>query len=115
MPWKKALTDEQERKLVVDHEDGFRVVELVKRYGVSESTVYRILADHRAPRTLGNKNKHRKPLRAQAKGRTLKPCGTQAAYVRHIRNNEQACLPCVDAHAAEQKRWSDAKKEKLND
>jgi hypothetical protein len=29
----------------------------------------------------------------------LKPCGTEAAYRRHKRNQEQPCLPCYDAHA----------------
>ena len=109
MTWTKALTDEQERKLVVDHEDGFRPKQLAQRYGVSESTVYRILADYRAKRTKGDVRKFRKPLRAQAKGRVLKSCGTNAAYQRH-RNKGEVCLPCIDAHAADQKKWSDAKK-----
>jgi hypothetical protein len=29
----------------------------------------------------------------------LKPCGTNAAYNRHIRYGEKACQPCKDAHA----------------
>lgn len=32
---------------------------------------------------------------------TLKPCGTDAAYKRHIRRRETACDPCKDAHAAQ--------------
>lgn len=107
MTWKKALSDEQERALVVDYEDGFRVVELVDRYSISESTVYRILADYRAPRKDGSR-KRRKPLRAQAKGRQLKPCGTNAAYQRHRRKGEY-CVPCAEAHAREQKEWNDGR------
>lgn len=109
MTWKKALTDAQERALVVDYEDGFKVVQLVDRYSISESTVYRILADYRAPRKDGSRKK-RKPLRAQAKGRQLKPCGTNAAYQRHRRKGE-ICLPCIDAHARDQKEWSDGRQD----
>ena len=116
MTWTKALTDEQERKLVVDFEDGFKVIELVDRYGVSKSTVGRILADYGARKSKnqpkGKGMQTRKTKRAKAKGRVLKPCGTNAAYQRHKKNGEYPCIPCVEAHAAEQKRWSDAKKEK---
>lgn len=28
----------------------------------------------------------------------LKPCGTSAAYQRHIRHREVPCRPCVEAH-----------------
>lgn len=31
---------------------------------------------------------------------TLKPCGTHAAYHRHLRHNEKPCLPCVKAETA---------------
>jgi hypothetical protein len=31
--------------------------------------------------------------------RKLMPCGTNAAYVRHVRRNEPTCQPCRDAHA----------------
>jgi phage terminase large subunit-like protein len=30
--------------------------------------------------------------------RKLKPCGTYAAYCRHLRNNEKACGPCLEAN-----------------
>lgn len=29
----------------------------------------------------------------------LKPCGTDAAYQRHLRRRETPCDPCKDAHA----------------
>ena len=29
----------------------------------------------------------------------LKPCGTRAAYVRHLRHGEDPCRPCRDAMA----------------
>ena len=30
--------------------------------------------------------------------RALKPCGTDAAYARHLRHGEQACDPCLEAN-----------------
>ena len=38
----------------------------------------------------------------------LKPCGTEAAYVRHRRNGEEACMACKGAHAARQRNRSNA-------
>lgn len=32
--------------------------------------------------------------------RQLKPCGTRAAYYRHLLHGETPCLPCTDANAA---------------
>lgn len=32
--------------------------------------------------------------------RELQRCGTNAAYVRHVRAKEPTCQPCRDAHAA---------------
>lgn len=31
--------------------------------------------------------------------REARPCGTEAAYRRHLRNGEQACPDCRAAHA----------------
>ena len=39
----------------------------------------------------------------------LKPCGTTAAYDRHIRHGEPACGPCREANAA---RWREQNKNK---
>lgn len=36
--------------------------------------------------------------------RKLKPCGTEAAYRRHLRKGER-CYICAGAHAEENKRW----------
>ena len=33
-----------------------------------------------------------------ATGREPAPCGTDAAYRRHIKNGDPKCLPCRDAH-----------------
>lgn len=32
--------------------------------------------------------------------RTLQPCGTNAAYVRHLAHREQPCTDCSRAHTA---------------
>lgn len=32
--------------------------------------------------------------------RELEPCGTNAAYIRHVRRKEPTCQACRDAHAA---------------
>lgn len=102
------LTKEQERRLVVDYSDGIASPSLVIKYGVSESTVWRILADYGAPKRHSVRTK-RKPLR-KSSTKKLKPCGTNAAYARHIRNGESPCLKCTDAHSANQKEWHDGKR-----
>lgn len=35
----------------------------------------------------------------------LQPCGTQAAYNRHVRYHETPCDDCLDAHAEYMHRW----------
>jgi len=39
--------------------------------------------------------------------RQLQPCGTPAAYRRHLRHGEQPCDACRDAMRAYQKKWLD--------
>lgn len=36
---------------------------------------------------------------------TLSPCGTRAAYARHLRHKEVACEPCRKAHHDVLKAW----------
>lgn len=36
--------------------------------------------------------------------RELKPCGTVAAYMRHIRHGELACNPCLEAMAEDSRK-----------
>lgn len=91
----KALSVDQEKQLVVDHEDGFTIKALADRHGVSQSTVHRTLARQ------GVKHKHRtRKHRAKPKSnpRRLKPCGTEAAYRRHKRHDEYPCIQCLEAH-----------------
>lgn len=44
------------------------------------------------------------PATPAPKGRHLKPCGTTAAYARHLRKGEPTCEPCMEANT-EQKKW----------
>lgn len=37
--------------------------------------------------------------------RKLKPCGSNAAYERHVRHHEPACDQCLDAHAEYMHTW----------
>jgi len=37
--------------------------------------------------------------------RELKPCGTEAAYKRHLRERTIPCQPCTIAHAANVREW----------
>lgn len=104
MAWSKKLTDTQERALLVDYQDGWRIRDLTIIYRVSERTVYRTLADYGMPRV----KKRRMIRKAERKRHTvkdLKPCGTNAAYVRHKRAGEYPCTACLAAHAEDQKKW----------
>lgn len=42
----------------------------------------------------------------------LKPCGTTAAYFRHIRAGEETCQPCRDAMTAQRQRYARTKRER---
>lgn len=104
----RALTDEQELALVQDHSDGWRPTELTIMYKVSIRTVYRTLAKHDAgptnPKKGGNKKRKKK------KRPELKPCGTNAAYVRHKKKGEYPCTPGLAAHAADVKTYKEKSK-----
>lgn len=97
MPFTSALSDEQKKKLVVDYEDGFKIIELAKRYSISVSTVYRYLAAAGQMQIRDRRYKRKAPAREP---RVLMPCGTDAAYRRHKRKNEYPCSACLEAHSA---------------
>lgn len=97
MTFQRALTPEQERALIVEHEDGWSINELSVIYRVSERTVYRLLSDYKVPKS--NKRKRKARAARKRKPKELKPCGTNAAYQRHRRKGEYPCGPCLEAHA----------------
>lgn len=66
----------------------------------------------RQRRALDRKLARQRALYAAKKGvtpnpprRRLKPCGTNGAYYRHLRNGEDACVPCLDAHVDHNSEW----------
>lgn len=64
--------------------------EVADHFGVHRNTIWR--TKQRVKRTLTEEN-------AAKVARKHKPCGTPAAYQRHIQNGETACQPCCDAEA----------------
>lgn len=70
------------------------------------------LRDARRKKAWARKLARQRALYAAAKGvtpnpprRSLKPCGTNGAYYRHLRNGEDACVPCLDAHVDHNSEW----------
>lgn len=108
MAFQRKLTPKQERELIVDYEDGYKVNELSVIYRISIRTVYRLLAEYNAPRQKVRRKK-RKPRSKPP--RELMPCGTNAAYARHKRKGEYPCTACLEAHA---KDVADAKARKAS-
>lgn len=97
MTFQRALTPEKEHDLLTDYKYGAPVKELMANYGVSSSTVYRMLAYHEVPRR--NKPQEARKGPSEAPTIRLRPCGTNAAYQRHRRAGEYACTSCLSAHA----------------
>lgn len=55
----------------------------------------------------GRDSRLKRPTRRRGYTRDLMPCGTSAAYMRHISHGEEPCMPCRSANAiasAERKR-----------
>lgn len=93
MAFKAKLSNIEAAKLVVDvRQYGMTQTAAALKYGVSRRTVNRILD----------------PERGVSKKPPLKPCGTVAAYRRHLRKKEVPCLKCSAANAA----YTDACKKK---
>jgi hypothetical protein len=40
----------------------------------------------------------------------VKPCGTDAAYKRHLKNREVPCTPCTAAHTTAVREWDQKRK-----
>jgi hypothetical protein len=76
------LSKRQIREIADALASGVSKASLARAYGVSEKTIYH----------------HTKGSGANKKGFPYKPCGTVAAYRRHKKNGELACLPCLDAN-----------------
>lgn len=83
----RKLTPVQASRMITELGHGMSVQEAAVKYNISVSSVYRYKRRDDPPKRLN------------------KPCGTNAAYWRHIRNKERACLRCRIAHAADVQDW----------
>lgn len=81
---KRALSPTQVADIAAKLARGQTKASLALEYGVGIQTIRRSLEREEAPG----------PMNIE-----LKPCGTNAAYARHIRNHEIACDACLVAHA----------------
>lgn len=79
MAFQRSLTSVQTSYLLTDLANGMTKVEVAVKYGISIRSVYRRLE-------LNNGK------------RKLKPCGTVAAYKRHLKHKEVPCMPCNTAN-----------------
>lgn len=87
--WQHKLTPLQATRMVLDRSRGMTIRQLAAKYDLNEDTVIKYLKGGHVERR-------------------LKPCGTNAAYMRHIRRGEKPCPSCCAAHAGEIKRYQDA-------
>lgn len=81
----RKLTRKQSMELIKLRANGATYADLGKKFGISSMTVYRYIK-------YPTWDDERKPIK-------LKPCGTSAAYQRHQKNGEIACLKCCEAEA----------------
>ncbi len=87
---RRKLTPRQARELANDLVNGMTVAKAVEKYKISRGSVYYYRRDHEYGR--------------DSIPRILLPCGTDAAYARHLRKKEKPCLDCYEAHALEMQR-----------
>lgn len=87
------------RREEVEHlmQAGTANAEIARRLGMGESGVRNIVADLRGE----------SPAAAARTGgaRQLKPCGTRAAYQRHLANGEEPCSACQGANNQADRRY----------
>lgn len=80
----RALTPTQVADIAARVARGETKKFLADHYKVSIQTIYRSLSRDESPQ----------PMKIE-----LKPCGTNAAYARHIRKGELACDACLRGHS----------------
>lgn len=107
-PKLRKLNKRQARELAIDIANGMTKPQAAVKYGIHVRTVYRILQrddeeiEEVIKRPKQKVKRLKKPPRPPMK---LKPHGTNAAYMRHIRKGEPACSYCLAAHAQELELW----------
>lgn len=52
----------------------------------------------------GTSERERRSMQRRRQSRALRPCGTPAAYTRHLRRDEAPCGACREAHRQDQAR-----------
>ena len=90
MPIAPILTPTQAAEVYAMRVRGVPVRNIAAHFKVSPATIYRII---------------NRPLEERPPPK-LKPCGTNAAYARHIQKGELADEACLRAHREERARWS---------
>lgn len=101
----RKLTPRQAREMAYDIAHGMTKKDAAAKYGIGYRTVFHYLSDHEygpSYRKRRNKQKRRK--------RELQPCGTDAAYRRHVAAGEIACVACVEAHNKKAKTYRKPKR-----
>ena len=86
---RRALTKRQVREMSARIAAGMSKAQAAREYSVSVRTVYRMLDEQEIDYRV-----------------KIKPCGTNAAYMRHLRKGERPCPPCSDAHAKTNRDWN---------
>lgn len=89
MKFQPKLTNLQASRAMMDLANGMLQKDVAEKYGVHQCTISRIKKD---------------PDRG-GKVRELQPCGTPAAYRRHVYHGEIACAKCLKA-------WSKAQRDR---
>ena len=90
------LSSFESAKLVTDLANGLSKRQAAAKYGVSLTTVYRILAREEKPAPL------------------LAKCGTNSGYMRHKKKKEPVCLPCRVAHSKVNTKYDKANRKDRN-
>ena len=85
-----------------DHDPYARPQGCNGKYGRSGARAHRYRGEQACPPCLTSENHYQREYRSGGirKGRTLKPCGTQAAAKRHRNKGERLCFTCRVSEAA---------------
>lgn len=63
----------------------------------------------------GATEKQRRDLRRKMAGKPIAPCGTSAAYQRHLRDGDEPCAECHEAKKAAQRAYHAANAQTINE
>lgn len=99
--------------------------EVAEHFGVSRQAIDQVLRrggyaytalanERRAVKTESQRCKKAwlSQLRRAEQERSLAPCGTSAAYNRHLIRGEKPCTPCLDANADRVRAYSEQRRDR---